>query len=295
MKRVISLVLALFLLLSFAACGGETEEEGGCALYYLTAAEQSGGDAVAAEYCELFLPEEPARAAKTVLERYWEGPASETLTSPLPGGLQLLGVEEKGGRLTVNVSGQYRSLSGVELTLADSCLTLTLTRLPGVYSVAVLVNGEPLEYRAEQELQMRDVLLSSAEDLVGTVQATLFFVDETTGELAAEKRKIPVYEGKTRAESVLDALKGEPEGELLHSPVPEGFEVLSVRTEEGVCYVNLPAAGLALLEGQESRLLQAAAQSLCSLPTVNAVRYLVDGESAGWYGAARVEELYAAE
>ena len=77
MKRVISLVLALFLLLSFAACGGETEEEGGCALYYLTAAEQSGGDAVAAEYCELFLPEEPARAAKTVLERYWEDPRAK--------------------------------------------------------------------------------------------------------------------------------------------------------------------------------------------------------------------------
>ncbi len=295
MKRSISLLLALVLLASLVSCGSEAEEpEGNCALYYLAAPDQTGGgDAVAAEYCELSLPADKVQAAEMLLERYWEGPAGEGLTSPLPKGLQLLGVEERSGRLEINVSSHYRTLSGVELTLADSCFALTLTQLEGVYSVAILVSGKPLEYRAEQEFHRRDVLLSSSEDLVGTVQASLFFVEEETGILVEEKRKIPVYEGKTRAESVLDALMEAPETETLRTPIPEGYEFLSVRTEEEVCYVNLSSSDLPLLAGEEQLLLQAAAESLCSLPTVSAVRYLVDGEIAEFYGSAPVKDVYA--
>lgn len=289
-------LLMLVLLCSLVSCGTEQMPEGNCALYYAALPEYAkGGDAVAAEYCEIDLPEDTAAAAEMLLRRYWKGPTDESLSSPLPAGLQLLGVEAKGGLLEVNVSGHYRTLSGVDLTLADSCLTLTLTQLPGVYSVSVLAGGKPLEYRAEQELQLRDVLLSTSEDLVGTVTATLWFVDETTGALVSEKRKIPVYEGKTRAESVLDALKEEPENEALLSPVPEEFTFLSVRVEDEICYVNLPAAGLDLLEGGESLMLQAAAESLCSLQTVNFVRYLVDGEFAAAYGGTDITDPYTAQ
>ncbi len=289
-------LLTLALLSTLVSCGAENAPEGNCALYYVADPEYAkGGDAVAAEYCELELPEDPVAAAELLLKRYWEGPTDEKLRSPLPAGVQLVSAEAGNGLLEINVSRHYQTLTGVDLTLADSCLTLTLTQLPGVYSVSVLVSGKPLEYRGSQELQRRDVLLSSSEDLVGTVNATLWFTDPETGALAAEKRKIPVYEGKTRAESVLDALAEEPENEQLVSPVPEEYEFLSVRVEEGVCYVNLASAVLALLEGGEAVLLQAAAESLCSLSTVSAVRYLVDGESAAWYGGAPVNELYTAK
>lgn len=295
MKRLISLLLAALLLGAAVSCGAqEAETPEGLALYYLTDTEQSqGGDAIKAEYCALELPEEPQRAAEQLLTRYWQGPKDESLTSPLPTGLQLLSVTVQSGRVTVDVSGQYRTLSGVELTLADSCLTLTLTQLSGIYSVTILVRGRPLEYRAQQVLRRRDVLLSTTEDLVGTVQATLWFADESTGTLRDAVTTIPVYEGKTRAESVLDALREPPEGCV--SPVPEDFAFLSVRLEEDVCYVSLPSAGLAALEGGEALLLTAAARSLCSLPQISAVRYLLDGESALWYGAARIDGLYTGE
>lgn len=295
MKRLLSLLLAALLLGMAVSCGAqEAQTPEGWALYYLTDTEQcQGGDAIGAEYCALELPEDPQRAAEQLLARYWQGPKDESLTSPLPTGLQLLSVTVQSGRVTVDVSGQYGTLSGVELTLADSCLTLTLTQLSGIYSVTILVRGRALEYRAEQVLRRRDVLLSTTEDLVGTVQATLWFADESTGVLRSAVTTIPVYEGKTRAESVLDALREPPEGCV--SPVPEDFAFLSVRLEEDVCYVNLSPAGLAALEGGEALLLTAAARSLCSLPQVSAVRYLLDGESALRYGAARIDGLYTGE
>lgn len=296
MKRLLSALLAAALLLAAAACAApEATAPEGYALYYLVDTEtHQGGDAVAAEYCPLELPEEPAKAAEALLERYWQGPESEELLSPLPSGLQLLSVEVENGRLTLDVSGQYGTLSGVELTLADSCLTLTLTQLSGIYSVTVLVRGRALEYRAEQELWRRDLLLSTSEDLVGTVRATLWYEDAETGEPVSVVQTIPVYEGKTRAESVLDALR-QPPVDTWRSLLPEEFAFISVQLEEDVCYVNLPAVALELLEGDEERLLTAAARSLCSLSSVSAVRYLVDGDSAVWYGEAPVDELYTGE
>lgn len=296
MRRKLSLLLAALLLAGAVSCAPqETEPQGGYALYYLADTEENqGGDAIAAEYCALELPEDPERAAERLLERYWQGPESAALTSPLPAGVQLLSVEVRSGRVTLDVSGQYGVLTGVELTLADSCLTMTLSQLSGIYSVAILVRGRALEYRAEPVLRQRDVLLSTTEDLLGTVQATLCYADAETGELTEVVSPIPVYEGKTRAESVLDALRQSPE-ETLRTLVPEDFPFLSVRMEEDVCYVNLSAASLAAAEDGEELLLTAAARSLCSLPQISAVRYLVDGESAVWYGRARVDALYTAD
>ena len=292
-KNVAVLVLLLLLGAMALLFSGQTESDGNYALYFIAdPATVRGSDAVAAEYCDLTLPEDTVAAARMVLERYWAGPQENGLKTPLPSGLQLQDVTFSGGRLNVDVSVHYRTLSGIDLTLADSCLTMTLAQLDEVYAVTVTVNGRLLEYRDEQELRLRNILLSSQEELVGTVEAALWFADEA-GELVRELRQIPVYEGKTRAESVLDALMEAPETETLRTPIPEGYEFLSVRTEEEICYVNLSSLDLPLLAGEEQLLLQAAAESLCSLPTVSAVRYLVDGEIAEFYGSVPVKDVYA--
>ena len=135
------------------------------------------------------------------------------------------------------------------------------------------------------------MLLSSQEELVGTVEALLWFADEN-GELVSELRQIPVYEGKTRAESIVDALLGGSEGEL-RALIPEEYEYNSLRIEDGVCYVNLSGEQLPLLGGNEEPALQALAKSLCSLDTVDSVRYLVDGESVFRYGVAVIEDSFS--
>lgn len=294
-KKKVAVLILLLLGAVVLFFSGQTESGGDYALYFLAEPELArGSDAVAAEYCDLNLPEDTAAAARMVLERYWAGPQSGGLKTPLPQGLQLQEVQFSGGRLNVDVSQPYRTLSGIDLTLADSCLTMTLAQLDGVYAVTVTVNGKLLEYRGEQEMRLRDMLLSTQEELVGTMEATLWFVDEY-GVLVREKREIPVYEGKTRAESVIDALLGGPEGEGLIALFPAGFEYNSLRVEDGVCQVNLSAEQLPILAGQEELALQALAKSLCSLDTIDIVRYLVDGESVRFYGAAMIERSFTQE
>lgn len=59
-------------------------------------------------------------------------------------------VEE--GRLHLDLSEQYGGLSGVDLTVADACLTLTLCQVEGVESVYVTVEGREIPYRRVQQL-----------------------------------------------------------------------------------------------------------------------------------------------
>ena len=90
------------------------------------------------------------------------------------------------------------------------------------------------------------------------------------------------------------ALENGPESKKLSAVLPEGFRVRSVWLEEDVCYVNLSSSQLETL-APEADLQTAAdslARSLCSLDTVDEVRFLVDGEFGRWYGSVDISEPY---
>lgn len=303
MKRVnrISAALvclcALLGLLCACAAARSAAQETCYDLYFAVDNLQSagGGDAVAAEACSL-RPQEGGdilAQAEAMVNLLLAGPSEEGLKSPFPANTQLLSVTKSGSRMLVDLSGAYSALSGVSLTLADYCITLTLTQLPGVQSVAVTVRGQELAYRDAQSFSAADVLLSSTEDVVGTVDVTLYFPDGD-GILTGEARTLELYEGDTQAGAVLQALAEGPETRGLSPVLPEEFSALSVWTEEDICYVNLPSSALKE-ELQERDLIwtiQAIARSLRSLPPVGEVRFLVDGEIARTYGGADISHSF---
>jgi germination protein M len=156
--------------------------------------------------------------------------------------------------------------------------------------VRITVRGQELAYRDKQSFRARDVLLTSTEDIVGTAAATLYFLDGD-GVLTGETRTLALYEGDTQVEAVIKALEQGPESRELSGVLPDTMRVKSVRLEEGCCYVNLPSAVLTELpEGELETAFQALEQSLCSLNTVDEVRFLVDGELTEPYRGASPSE-----
>ena len=99
----------------------------------------------------------------SLMEVLLEGPDSARLTSPFPDGLQLLDWQLEEGRLHLDLSEQYYSLSGVDLTLADACLTLTFCQREEVESVYVTVEGSEIPYRPIQKLTEADILTAVYE------------------------------------------------------------------------------------------------------------------------------------
>ena len=292
-KRWIVLTLCTLVLLVIGCAVGTAtvrqEPEGPAyQLYFLerTLADADGGDALRAE--ERAIDDTGCTAEETarlLLEALLRGPKDPLLESPFPKGTSLVSAERVGTELRVDLSAAYGGLSGVELSLADYAITLTLTQLPDVARVRITVLGEELDYRSRQVFLSRDVLLAPKEDVVSTVAVSLYFPDGD-GVLTEEKRTLNLYEGDTQGGAVIRALENGPEAKGLQSALPEGFKVRKVWAEEGVCYVSLSSA---LLEGRPdpaalTLAIDALERSLLSLESVEEVRFLVDGEFADAYG-----------
>ena len=300
MKRWMILLLCAAMLLA-AGCAHLTAEqqpeEAAYSLYFREAdlSAAASGDALRAEVVSLPDVDErdPQAMAEALMRRLMEGPADATLKGTIPTGTQLLSVEVDRGVAVVDLSAAYGALSGVNLTLADYAITLTLSQLPEIFSVRITVRGQDLAYRNKQVFEARDVLLSPKGDVVSTVPVVLYFQNEE-GTLLGERRTLDLYEGDTQVSAVVRALEGGPELDGLISVMPEGFRVRSAWLEEHTCYVNLSSAQLKNMERLTGlpNALSALQFSLCSLENVQEVRFLVDGEFARSYGAVKIEEPY---
>lgn len=300
MKRSIALLAAVLLLL--AACAAPAEEPAGGAyeLYYAARLNGSGGgDALTVR--ETRVADDASLSTEQLAERLvtalLQGPGDAFALSPFPGGTTLQKLTVAGGRATVDLSAQYARLSNVDLSIADYCLTLTLTQLDGVYAVRVTANGRELPYRKTQLLTAADVLLSTDEDVIRPINVSLYFPDAETGELRAQAQTLALYEGQSRFSAVLDALKRGPAGDNTLRALPDAaFPVLSGRTEDGICYVNLDGR---LLRPEDERLrelaLDSLARSLLSLDGVDEVQFLVDGEAVPQIAAPTLADAEGTE
>lgn len=297
MKKRASAFLMCFLFL--ALLPGCTKEDPGAKggksyyLYYEVRNLESvrGGDAMGRERTSVD-PEvtgNSRRLARTLLHRLLAGPGTKRLKAVIPDGTMLLSLRLNKNHATVDLSAAYSSLSGIELSLSDYSIALTLEQIPGIQTVSVTVRGQELNYRETLHFSKSDILRSSKEDIAGTITASLYFL-KTDGTLEAEQRKIQLYEGDPQVQAVLQALQKGPEGAGLLPALPVGFAVHSIWTEDDVCYVNLSTEVLKKMpkNADLKTALHALSCTLRSLETVNSVQYLVDGKFLSTYGGANL-------
>ena len=297
MKKRIAAALALMLTLT--ACGiSQTpqEEETGYLIYYLAGNEDArGGDLIRGSYEDLPVAEDASTEvkAKAVVRQLIAGSADGSLRSPFPEDVRLLSLSIQDRRATVDLSSGFSQLSGVELAMADYCLTLSLTALEGISAVAVTSQGRAVGQQPKQLFYERDVLLSNMGDVLQTVEVTLYFLNGQ-GALEGEQRTLEIYEGPTLAENLVSALLAGPENRELTAVIPEDFMINSVRVDEGVCYVNISQESLASLPQEESGqrlILWSLADSLYSVETINELRLVSNGEELTHFGLVPVDTV----
>lgn len=283
MKRRIWRILAALTAAAclLAGCAAARAEKDGLALYYALPLEsQQGGDAIGSvtvAWDELPQGDRLAQV-QSVLALLFGSCQEPGFQSPIPDGTTLRAVELQGGTVSVDLSGSYGQLSGMDLTIADYCVALSLTQLEGVYAVRITVNGQELAYRDSNLFLAGDVLLTSMDDVVRTLTAQLYFFD-ADGMLTVEERLLTQYEGQSAADVVLTALREPPETEGLSPLLPEDLPGITARVEEGVCQLNVPAAAMEQLgdTGTRQQLLWGVVASLQSLDGVSSVQLYVDG------------------
>ena len=140
--------------------------------------------------------------AQAVVEQLLQQPENDSLYSPFPEGTQLQSLNIHNRQVIVDLTEEVAGLDGVELSLANYCLTLSLTALDGVDTVIVTANRRMIAQQPKQILLERDVLLSAKDDAFKTVDVTLYFLNGE-GALTGEKRRLELYEGQSLAENLV--------------------------------------------------------------------------------------------
>lgn len=298
MKKTLLILLTLLLVLVLVCTfmpGKQEDEADTLSLYYPVAQGEltGGGDAIASVKVDWRNMREATiqEQAEEILRLLQGGCEDSHFHTPLPANTRKQLCQVSGSTVWVDFSAAYAQQSGMDLTIADYCVALSLVQIPGVYTVRITVNGRELAYRDRNYFRAEDVLLTSQEDVVRNVAAQLYFLKD--GTLSSEERILTVYEGESQVGAVIDALLAGPEDEELQPLLPEGFSVLGVKVEENVCYLNLPAAGQELLPDdalQQRQVIVGMVRSLCSIRDVWKVQVLVDGERSSGYGSVDISQ-----
>lgn len=288
-KKWISLVLVL-LCLTGCTSMEQTKEQpvGEYGLWYAVDADRESDDGNSVVEFEA-RPWNELPSAELLMDSLLAGPERSGLASPFPAGVTLLEVETDtaSGTAVVNLSEQYGSLSGFDLTVADYCIVMTLCQIPWVSSVRILVEGEPIPYRNRQNMKDTDLLLSGVGERSETILAVLYFPDRDNLGLHAEYRQVKP-DGDSAAGTVMTELLRGPVGSNAGPALPRGTQVLGLSVNGTVCQVDLsaefvdnaPQNGLG-----PNTTLYALVNTLCALGGISQVRVLVEGTALqSYYG-----------
>ena len=279
-KRVICLAAALLLALPAACTPTPETEEDGLRLWFAVPGDRQSRDVTAALGSVPYTGRESVPALLTAL---LAGPSQDSeLVSLIPEGTGVVRWTIEGRTARVELSVGYARLSGIDRTIADYCVTLTLSQLSGVDRVELSVGGEGIRV-----LRAGDVIFSGAEEVPVDVPVSLYFRRAGSATLDFELRVFRFTEDETPARAVLEALIAGPQDDGLAGLLPQELTVRYAWVDDGVCYADLSDALLAAVPDSRSEqelVISSIVETLCSLDTVNHVQLLVEGEPLTAYG-----------
>jgi germination protein M len=281
MKLRLCLALTAFLMLS--ACSSTANQEE-IQIYY---AVSNGGSSLSALDSESWQGSEAD--VEHIFRALCQSPESSQLYSLIPQNTTLQSWKLKNGKLSLDLSGEYATLSGVQLTIANYCIALSMTQLDQVEAVSITADGEPM---TQQEWLTEDqVMLSGGQGDTGQITAYLYFPMEDGEGIGVEERALELAEDDTPPEAILTALCQGPESKLLIAYLPDSAEDITLWVDNEICYVNLTEEWTQELEESQvglSTVLRCITNSLCGQESVSSVQFLMDGavmedwEDTGW-------------
>lgn len=297
MKRVLTLFLALLTLCACTPAREEPESENSYGLWF--AVRRNSGRTEPFSVAREARTWDGEPTARQLMDALLKGPNEEENYNPFPNGASVRGMvfDPESATIRLDMSEQYGGLAGYDLTVADSCIALTLCQLPGVERVEVLVAGEPIPYRDRQQIGQGDLLLSGAGEQPDTFLVTLYFPNRTGSGLIAEYRKVE-RNGQQAAEILLEELLCGPRDQENCAALPAGTRVLGMTIENGTCRLDLSREFLRgeQQETEHSRAeLYAVVNSLCALNEISRVRIQVEGESPENYAGVSLKNPLTAD
>lgn len=237
------------------------------------------------------LPEE-------VLKELQKGPQDSKNKPILPDGTRLLSVKEKNDNITADFSKEYMSEDASKSFLATYAIVKSLCQITTVHTVLVTVEGEEI---VAQDGTVLTAMSDDDIDLVTDTKTqdsktlTLYFADKETETLVKEERIIKITDTIPVEQYVVNELIKGPQTENAKSIIASDTELISAETTDNTCFVNFKSGFIEKNTGSaknEELILYSIVDSLCEIPSVKSVQFLVDGKKVENFGSINIAEFF---
>lgn len=262
---------------------GEVPDSQEITLYYM---DEEGRFLLPEKRTIPLMPQE--QLPQYVLELLLEPPDSGGMRSPLPPGTAILDVIRDGSLWMVDFSGEfYRNRPEDEQAelLAVLSVVNTLCELDDVNQVQIFSEGRRLSPYVRLDLSYPWVLdgtvLGPLREELGEFAGELCLPGQRDGLLHRMTIRARARGGASRETALLLALFSRSAQNGLSAPFAGAGVPVSAVTEGGVCTVELASGTLPGDGGARELAIRSLTATLCSLPEVEAVRLLEDGQPVG--------------
>lgn len=294
MKKAIALLLCLSLVSAFGGCGepsGTQVQSPGNFYYYRPEPAYGSENAVIA-------PEVHDLAGMrgdmdAILAAYLSGPVGRELESPFPRDTAVLAWTLTDDTFTIQFSGEFALLSGIDLTIACACVTQTILELTPASQVVITAGGELLD--GETAITMSRDSLNLFDDSVDRLQSvyTVYYTDSQRRYLIGQEVAVNLATRGDLETYLIEQLLTPPAGSDLYSPLPEGTKLLDIRVEDGLCSVSFSAefeTNTFSRSDYQRLTLMSVVNTLTQLNSIDRVEFCIEGNLLLSYGLLSIAE-----
>lgn len=234
---------------------------------------------------------EPIELFNKVVEEILAGPKNNNMVSVIPQDVKILKCTlitggENGNTAEIDFSKEYKELKESQELFCRASVVWTLTELEFIDNVNILIEGQPLLRENGEQLGIlnrANVIIDPviSPDKTNPQEIILYFSDEMAMGLCEERRSIDAKQNQPIEVQIVEQLIKGPENKKLEPTVPSETKVRNIKTEDGICYVDLSNDFINKHNGGstgELLSIYSIVNSLTELDNVKKVQFFIEGE-----------------
>ncbi len=202
--------------------------------------------------------------------------------------MKMMDVKVKDGQVQITVNITNEQSDAYLVVLSKAAITQTLCQLAEVDQVVftiydstkMLDGGAAVEY-------YNDISFVDNEKEGGYLQKgiiTLYFADESGNMLLEYDKSVEITTDVSLEQLVIESLIAGPMRDGYYKTIPDGTTLKKISIKDGVCYVDLSSEFNNTLDNcMDTVTIYSVVNSLCELPTINKVQFLINGEKQEFY------------
>ncbi|MCF0141893.1 MAG: GerMN domain-containing protein [Parasporobacterium sp.] len=286
-KRILAVTLCVIFAAELISCAPADPEGKQYLVYY------SNKNADYIEFKKYLMPKSDTKdvysTAKALMDQMFNTDLrEEQLYSAKPDAVEINDfVVSEDGILTVDFNSEYKHMTLVQEIILRAALVCTVIQIDGVKGVNFTVDGNPITDTDNRIIgtmtadSFVNVILSEDGMLKQETDLTLLFANSTGQYLVPVTYRFTIANNNQSLEEyILGQLIAGPVNVDAYPTINSKTSIINVVTTDYVCYVNFTNSFTEESHPVSDELLiYSIVNSLCRLPYVHSVQFLVDGDS----------------